>query len=317
MWWRPRNVSDYERLIFKVWKYTGLPVFEIKRLGNSQTVIVHLYFYILLVLVCLGVINVSVFLIFCETKVDSYRIQMQIFLFAVVTCQNIFFTLFFYIRRNNVATLLTKFLTTEKIFLACFPKFGCLEVGAKLAKYLLIKVLYTLTMIIGDCLYLVKDRQDYLFRFCFFPQLVFFYVAEATLIFFVFLISKFYTEFGSSLKRNKQSLTKICSLYWAIRDLSRETNQTLQFVILLKFATDLFLMGNDLFFGTHYIMGMGLDNKFSFVYVFVIIVVWCVFILYVDITVTYVFDKNAEEVSWLLLGVFFWNGIIYCFRKFI
>jgi hypothetical protein len=298
MIWKPKNVFEYELLIIKIWKYSMLSIYKTKRQPNSGNLeFVNKSSYILLIRLCLIILNLVMFVSYFvhDGSLKSYLHQL---LYFVIVVHNVGFIFVFYLKRNIIGKLLTRYISAEQLLFKCdLKKFNCGDIGEELVKFACIKSFFVAMMLFGDFKYVVQDTQDYVFRFCFYSQWFLFNLSEFVLIQFSFLLGKLCKEFKSNLQfLVKNNLKETTLIYWTLHNLSHTTNQTLQGFILLKFSTDFFLIGNDIFFGTYFLLTIKTNDFFLYVTVIATTTTWFVIILYADTRVAYIFENILKQV---------------------
>ncbi|EEZ99399.1 uncharacterized protein LOC107399295 [Tribolium castaneum] len=287
MLWQPKNVIEFATPIIKLWKYLGLPIYEVTGLRVTRQ---KSYFFPFAFLF-LGV-NISVYAVYYGVE-NSLRSWLSVCEFVAIQTQNVSFVLLAYWKRNQIPKFLAKCLATERRVsaLSC-TNFDFVGTGRQFLLLLIVKLLLVIFIFVIDCIFMARDFKDYIFRYCFYTGFVFYGASDFTILVLITPVEKLYGHFLNNLENH--NLEESVRVFFMLQDLAQSTFNIIEEFMLAKILIDFFYASTDVFYGTASALEVQTSLLATVLSSF-IVVLWLLFVVHSIVTISFVFGKVKEQ----------------------
>lgn len=308
MVWEPQNTLEYTIPLLKIWKYSCLPIYDYNL--DHKSVALKKSFFVFVAIIFL-VVNVSIYNFLYDFR-QSLKDWLSLCQIIGTIIQNGIFVFSAYLNKDKIPVLLSKCLAVEKKIngLSQYES-NFTKKGKHFIKILIMKGVISVIMLTVDFNYLVKNLNDYVFRYCLYSGFILYGVSEITILVLSDPLKKFYQDFIHIIKNETISKPKeTVEIFLMLYELSQNTFSIIQWFILVKIVTDFFYTTTDLFYGTALTFESS-TSIFSALLIFSIILLWFLSIAQSLINISFTFGKIAEQVLNTNYG--FLNQILFLF----
>jgi hypothetical protein len=296
---KPTEIGDVFFVIFKIWKYTFLPIYDLKDSKSnrfvyfkSKSYYIGLAIFLVLTIIYIKEINKSERL---QTTVDLFEIS---FLFI----NDVLLILFTHNKSQQILSLTTKLAAVEKLLKelkdnhhSYHRRFRNFALKTLATKYILSILTCTL-----DCL----DVPDYSFyNISYYLAWSFHFNIEIVIILILLLLQQYYQDLSKYLKIQKcqrklrVDVERIVAIFTHLRKIFNALKRTFQLQILLMLTTNFVITVT----GAFYTLYTEFKNESSVFENFLIVccpfIIWIVLMCISNFTVMYFFGVVLELVT--------------------
>jgi hypothetical protein len=238
--WQPNNICELLSPVFKVWKFTALPIFTLKYFANERKLICSKAKTWHLGMLIIGA--ASVYFMYQRMSV-SYTDLVISTQNGFLTVQNIFAIYMIHKKKYQLESVIAKFTKIEHTLCKVTKiQINCNRIAAYLLKFVIMKYTFALISLIMDCI------SEPRYKFC----VVFFHISWNyqfhfdLVLFTLFLFLKScYIVLKHYISQNEPSLilnnhSLIVDMCGHLDDIVADLNKIFQEIILVKAAAECF-----------------------------------------------------------------------------
>jgi hypothetical protein len=238
--WQPTNICELLSPVFKVWKFTALPIFTLKYFANERKLICSKAKTWHLGMLTIG--GASVYFMYQRMSV-SYTDLVISTQNGFLTVQNIFAIYMIHKKKYQLESVIAKFTKIEHTLCKVTKiQINCNRIAAHLLKFVIMRYTFALISLIMDCI------SEPRYKFC----VAFFHISWNyqfhfdLVLFTLFLFLKScYIVLKDYIRQNEFSLilnnhSLIVDMCGHLDDIVADLNKIFQEIILVKAAAECF-----------------------------------------------------------------------------
>jgi hypothetical protein len=240
MMWQPTNICELLSPVFKVWKFTALPIFTLKYFANERKLICNKAETWHLGMLTIGAASVYIMYQRMSASYTDLVLSTQIGFLAV---QNIFAIYTIHKKKYQLESVIAKFTKIEHTLCKVTKiQINCNRIAAHLLKFVIMRYTFALIALITD--YISEPRYKFCVTFFHISWNYQFHFDLVLFTLFLFLKSC-YIVLKDYISQNEFSLVLnnhsfIVDMCGHLDDIVADLNKIFQEIILVKAAAECF-----------------------------------------------------------------------------
>jgi hypothetical protein len=286
------------KFIITIWKYSGLPVYRLEdeNLSRTKKIVYKTSHSFILGILLIIIAPVYITYVGIDQEMDSYVLLL---FFGSLYIQSVAIVLIFHVKRQAIATVLTKLLFyEEKLFKHCKSTNTTNKIKTNFFVYAFFQVIIVITIIILDYDAFTGNWPTVLFTILQYFGLIFNFNFDFLLAFILFSINDLYSKLIFSTKINHTNWKENLQMFRNLHSLCNNVNSTLQEIVLLKTFTDFTLSVVTVFYAVYDLPEIFLETDLFMVMLKSILYnLWIIRIFISNFTMCYKFDTIGQKVN--------------------
>jgi hypothetical protein len=298
---RQRSISEIAKPVCKLWKFSGLPVYELENgkfvNKNSKGFVFPLVFI---------AVNMVFYL---KSKIFSNDVNSYVNLIQFVSIYMLDVGLIFYsyISRKRIESIFSNFLLVEKML----QRFSGNElpggkVGRNLLIYLSCQVILTIIQVVALTTFSDPPDLNYVTEnICYHSLVIYSYNFNIVLFFYLLTLNELHSNFNVAIKNNmakkmkvlENDFRRIVEIYTVLHKLSTDVHRTFEKLILLKILKDFIIAVSTAFYATFTMMEY--TTVLSYLSLILQTAMFLMAILMSNFGMAYFFEEISKQVSFV------------------
>jgi hypothetical protein len=286
------------KFIITIWKYSGLPVYRLEGKNMSQTkkIVYETSHPFILGFLLIFIATSYIKYVGIEREMTSYVLLL---FFGSIYMQIVGIVFIFHVKRQAIATILTKLLIyEEKLLKFCKSRSTSNKIKTKFFVYAFFQVIILIATIIMDYDSFTRNLVDVLPILTQYFELFFYFNFDFLLAFLVFSIDDLYSKLIFSTKINHTNWKENLQMFRNLHSLCNNVNSTLQELVLLKMLADFTLAVSTVFYAIYELQEINETDLFTVMLPSIIYYsLWVIRIFISNFTICWKFHTIAQKVN--------------------
>lgn len=303
--WHFNDITEAIAPILKIWKYIGLPVYELNK-KNNKIITKNSHLCLIVIVLLVGIFLKFTFWLHHYANIESIMIHFQL---CTIYFQTFSALIYYKFRQSSIRNLLNQFRSIEVcVFQFCQKGSYCkiLRLRRKILIPIAVYIVIFLLILLGDILIMENSLPLTIY-------LILFYVGNVINLCFLSMLHFLLVIFNSLCKMFIYKLNEgnfdvkiVTFIRISLHELSFNINKTFEIFLAFKFFSDFVLIASQVFYSSYAVMTLNrVLNVYLFYFEIFINFAWTLLIFWFDYIIVKNFDLIYKQVKLFFLSFHF------------